>query len=536
MFTIKNLQKSIWPTTIFQDTNISLHRWQKVAIVWPNGSGKSTLAKIIAHIDTDVIMDSNYDNHLSIWYMHQTMNSIYDDYTIVDRFDNILWISKLQQSIMDLSVDYESHSALYDSQYELFEKLWWRNFTANIRNITNIFWLQDIELDRHIYTLSWWQKNKLLLCAAILWWTDLVILDEPSNNLDSQSIDLLIQYIYHSDKSFIIISHDPDFINKTSNTIREIRDQQIYTYTWNYDDYINSKDIEYQKQVMQYEQDLQDYKQLQKTSIQLSQKANTMNIRKNTRDNDAFDGYNKVAKKLDKTAAILRDKMSDIPKQKPNPPRSIKFDLSKIANKNWYIHINNLHFIYPDTNFNIQIDDLHISMWDKIYIRGSNGSGKSTIIKLITWVITPDSGSIYIHPNIRIWYFAQIDHLLSSDMKIIDYIYTFGNFELSDIVFNLKKLGLSDNDIHKTINALSPWLKSKLSLAILSLQKCNCIIFDEVTNHIDHQTTQQIQSAINWFDGVVIVVSHDQYFVSSINFDHKFVVIDWILGQDISII
>ena len=519
MFTIKNLQKNNWNVTIFANADISFAKWQKVAIIWPNGSGKSTLAKIIASIDSDVTMDMTCDKRLSIWYMYQTMDAIYDEMTIVDWLNQLTWMTDLQDSIIGLSMNYEANSELYDMQYELFEKLWWWNFPSIARNIMNIFWLIDIQLDRHIYTLSWWQKSKLLLCGAILWWADLVILDEPTNNLDSSSVDMLMDYIHHSDKSFIIISHDPEFINQTSNTIREVRDQLIYTYTWNYDDYISIKDQQYHRQVLKYEQDAKEYKQFKKTSAQLSQKANSIVSKWNTRDNDKNDWSSKVAKKLDKTAAVLRDKLVDIDMIKPLPPRAIRFDLAKSDTNNGHIHISDLKFSYAEGDFSIYIDSLSIYMWDKLYIRGSNGSGKSTLIKLITGVINSEFNNIYIHPSIKIWYFAQLDHLLSSDSDLMSYIYDVGGFDNSEVVFTLKKLGFSEDDVYKTVNTLSPWLKSKLSLAILSLQKCNCVIFDEVTNHIDYETTQQIQSAINWFDGIAIVVSHDKHFVSGINFD-----------------
>lgn len=531
MFKITQLNKSFWEKDIFIWAEMNIYQWLKSAIVWSNWWGKSTLLRILSWLDADYEWQITFDiPNCTISYMKQLISTDNYSQTIIEFIREYTGIDKIQQEIDLLSEDLSDTANLqaYSDKYETFEKMWWWSFETEVEKVMWFLWLSKYDQFTPINILSWWEKNKLLLCATLLQWWDLMLLDEPTNNLDLESIRWLTKFINSSNSSFLIISHDKDFLNNVVTKIFEINDitKKIVEYSWDYEFYTRSKEIEYNNKLLEYEQNMQEYTSMKKASKDLHQKADKIIKKWNAKDNDKWDWWAKVAKKLDSAAKAMRTRMDKIDMQeKPRPKKPLRLSLNSWVKVTWSIKIDNIKYTYPNSNFTLRIKSIDINNNDKIRIKWQNGQWKSTFIKILMWEIK--TSNIYIHNSINIWYYSQTDNNINTNQNCIQYIQSRWNFDTSEINFVLSKLWFEESDIKNNINLLSPGMKSRLLFAIISLRKCNCIIFDEPTNHLDIETAKQIELTINDFEWMVIVVSHDQKFVDNIKFTKHIEFTNW---------
>ncbi len=528
MLTIKNLEKSFWSKVIFDWANMSLWSKIKAWLVWSNGTGKSTLLRILAWEDTDyngqIVFDTK--NPL-IGYMKQQVSI--DDWSksLYDFLREYVGIDKIEDEINLLLEALEAEGAMekYTQAYEIFEKMWGYSFESLSETTLHKLWLWKYDTTTQIKNLSGWEKNKLLLCATLLKWGDLLLLDEPTNNLDSWSIEGLISFLRESVASCLIISHDRDFLNGVVTKVFEIDDhkKQIVEYGGNYDLYEREKWSQHQNQLLAHQRQQEEFDRIEEAKKNLQNRAASIANKGNARDNDKGDGASKVAKKLSRAASTMANRIEQMDKvEKPMQKKPLELMLDLPVLPQGGIEVSNLKYVYPsEASFQLQVDSFSLRGNDKVLISWDNGQGKSTFVKLITANLFPSKGSVNLHPSINIGYFSQEQDNLNMNDTPISFLESKGNFSFEDMNFVLAKLWFDQEDRNKRIEMLSPGMKSRLIFALISLRKCNCLIFDEPTNHVDIETIKELEKAINEFKGMVVVVTHDKKFIEEIKFTKR---------------
>jgi len=318
----------------------------------------------------------------------------------------------------------------------------------------------------------------------------------------------------------LIVSHDKEFLNQIVKKIYELDEGNISEYTGGYTFYEQQKVLQYEQQMLAHQRQLEEFERLNNTQNQLEQKARNIAFKGNTRDNDKGDGASKAVKKLTRQSHNLEARMKraeKVKKPKQRAPLEIILDPQELPTG--WIKIQNLQFNYIDnTDFTLKIPDIEITSVDKVIIQGENWEWKSTFLKLLINSLQPVNGSISIHPSIRISYFAQEQNDLPPNLSPIDFLQSQGQYLLDEVNYVLSKIGFDKEEREKPIYLLSPWMKSRLVFASISLKKANCLIFDEPTNHVDLETVEQLKESINAFNGIIIVVSHDESFINDLTF------------------
>ncbi|HMT26770.1 MAG TPA: ATP-binding cassette domain-containing protein [Candidatus Absconditabacterales bacterium] len=412
---------------------------------------------------------------------------------------------------------------LYGEKYELFERMGGYEFDYKAEKVLNEVGLSKYDSKKtKIKNLSGGEKNKLLLSATILKGGDLLLLDEPTNNLDISAIDGLINLLKESLASCLIISHDKAFLNEVVTKVFEIDSGKLTEYSGDYDFYEKEKMQQYENQLLEYQRQQEEYDRMEESKRNLQNKAHVIGNRGNTKDNDKGDGASKVAKKLASQARNIASRIERMKEvEKPKEKKPIEFILETTELPEGKIRIENLTYSYPDNDsFELSVKDLNFNAKDKILITGENGQGKSTFIKLLTNKLG-NNGMIEISPSIKIGVFSQDHHELPHNLNSIEFLESQGNYSFETVNYILSKLGFEKEDREKKIPLLSPGMRARLIFSLLSLQKCNCVVFDEPTNHVDIATIKELENAINNFNGMVFVVSHDQKFIDNLSFTRR---------------
>lgn len=526
MVKLDNIEKSFWWKIIFKWTNMTLPDWIKAWLVWINGVWKTTLFKILSWEDRDFTWNINFSTtHPLIWYMKQQIDFEFSNISIIDFIRQYIWIDLIENRVNELMSQLEEPNCLeeYGEQYELFEKLWWYELNSYAERVLNSLWLWKYGLDSNVDKLSWWEKRKLLLCATLIKGWDLLLLDEPTNDLDKTSVQWLITLLKQSIASCLIVSHDKDFLNNVVKRIYEVDNWEIIQYSWDYSFYEKQKQQEYDNQLSDYERQIEEEKRIKKTVNELKWKAKGIWTKGNTRDNDKWDWSSKVEKKLAQAAKNIQnriDRMEKVDKPIVRKPINLRFLTSEMPV--WSIRIENLVYSYGESkDFKLDVKILELNNKDRLLIYGDNWQGKTTLLKLITWDLQPNSGKISISPSFKIWYFSQEQIDFPSEMSAINYLSNILKFQLNDIHSVLWWMGFTEDDKNKNIDLLSPWMRLRLSFAIISLKKVNCLILDEPTNHVDIGIKTALKNAINLFDWMVIIVSHDSEFTNELSFTKR---------------
>jgi len=534
MLSIKGLKKSYWAKIIFDDASLKLNNKIKSWLVWINGVWKSTLFKVISWLDQEYEWEIVHDNKTPlIWYMEQEIDMNNFDCTLIEFLRRYAWIEKVENLINYLLDKLEDTNNLesYWEQYELFERMWWYEFESKAHTILSSIGLWKYESSEvKVKQLSGGERNKLLLCGSILKWGDLLLLDEPTNNLDKKSIEWLINVLKESLASCLIISHDKYFLNAVVNKIFELNEWKFIEYSWDYKFYEREKKIQYENQFAEHERQQEEFKRMETSKKNLQDKARTIGEKWNTRDNDKWDWSSKVAKKLASQASSIKSRIKKTETiEKPKTVKEIEFKLTPEETPDWNITITDVSYSYPENpKFQLAIEGITINGKDKIYISWENGHWKSTFVKLLQWEIKPTSWNIHISQHIKIGVFSQDHGNLPGQLTPIDYIESKWTFPIEEVIYTLAKLWFEKDDREKQIMFLSPWMRARLVFSLLSLQHANCVIFDEPTNHIDIHTIKELEKAINWFNWMIFVVSHDSEFINNINFTKQISFKSWI--------
>lgn len=500
-----NISKSFGTDVIIKSCSFNIEDHEKAAIVGINGAGKSTLLKIITGIepaDTGLVTLAK-DKPLGYLSQQQNLNSdntIYDELLSVKQY--ILDMEAQLRSIENQmkSADDTALETLMKKYSDLNHEFELNNGYAYKSEITGVlkglgFAEEDFTLN--VNTLSGGQKTRVALGRLLLSKPDIILLDEPTNHLDMESISWLENYLLNYSGAVLIVAHDRYFLDKIVSKIIELDNGNATVFSGNYTDYASKKAILRNMQLKEYLNQQREIKHQEEVITKLKQ----FNREKSIKRAESREKMLNKMEFVDKPE-ILNDKM-DI-KLEPN-----------VISGNDVLTVDNLTKGFDGT---VLFDNIcfQIKRGERVALIGSNGTGKTTILKLINGIIPADSGSIYLGAKVNIGYYDQEHHVLDPDKTIFDEIRdAYPDLNNTQIRNTLAAFLFTNEDVFKYIKDLSGGERGRVSLAKLMLSNANFLILDEPTNHLDITSKEILENALNSYTGTVLFVSHDRYFINS---------------------
>lgn len=509
---VNNLSKDFGYGQLFKDVSFSLNEGESISIVGPNGCGKSTLLKMIVGIEKIDSGTVSIKKNAKVAYLDQTGSSIKDDRKVIDILKDVFKnlnemgerLNKLEMKLNDNLSEDEYNIILnkYCNLLEEFSSKGGYDIDVNINIVVEGLKIDKSLLNQSYDSLSGGEKTLIQLAKALMLKPDLFLLDEPTNHLDIERIEWLENYLKSFKGATIIVSHDRYFLNKMSNKILDLTWGLTKVYNTNYSGFLKEKSSNLEKQLNNYKNQQALIKRLEEQIKYFSEL-----------------GMAKNSSSLCDKAHALQTQVDRIKKNtiiKPIEPKKIKmsFDEESKSSKR-IIEVENLSIRLPEGKTIINSVNLTISSGEKIAILGSNGTGKSTFVKTIMgdtgYII---DGNIFIGPSVKIGYLPQIISFSNENQTLLEYFKNEVGVNEQKARQILAHFQFYKENINKKVKNLSGGEKIRVKLAELLQQKINTLIFDEPTNHIDIQTKEVLEEAIENFEGTLIFVSHDRYFIN----------------------
>ena len=500
-----NISKSFGTDIIIKSCSFNIEDHEKAAIVGINGAGKSTLLKIITGeepADTGIVTLAK-DKTLGYLAQQQDLQSdrsIYDELLSVKQYilDMESELRRIEAAMNSASGD--ELEALMNRYTNLNHEFEMNNGYAYKSEITGVlkglgFTEEDFSL--HVNTLSGGQKTRVSLGKLLLSKPDIIMLDEPTNHLDMESISWLENYLLNYNGAVLIVAHDRYFLDKIVSKVIEIDNGDCTVFSGNYTDYASKKAILRNMKLKEYLNQQRDIKHQEEVIAKLKQ----FNREKSIKRAESRE------KMLDKMEVV--DKPVEL-----NAKMNIQLEPSVVSGNDVLTVTDLTKSFDGNTLFNnINFD---IKRGERVALIGNNGTGKTTILKLINGIIQPDSGSIYLGAKVAIGYYDQEHHVLDPDKTLFQEIQdAYPDLNNTQIRNTLAAFLFTDDDVFKYIRDLSGGERGRGSLAKLMLSNANLLILDEPTNHLDIVSKEILENALNSYTGTVLYVSHDRYFINA---------------------
>jgi ATP-binding cassette subfamily F protein 3 len=498
-----HISKSYGVETILNDCSFFINDNEKAAIVGNNGAGKSTIMKIImgelSPDDGNVIIGK--DKTIGYLAQYQDLGS---DTTIYEE------VKSVKQNLIDMEqklLEYEKEMAkvsgdelsklieTYTNLEHRFQLLNGYSYKSEIEGVIKGLGFTEDDFNKSVGNLSGGQKTRVALCKLLLEKPDIIMLDEPTNHLDLNSIKWLETYLLNYNGAVLIISHDRYFLDKIVSKVIEIENHKAHVYSGNYSDFAVKKQELRVATMNAYLKQQSEIKHQEEVIAKLrSYKQEKFYKRAESRE-----------KQLEKMDLIEK------PEELKNN-MTIKLE-PDIVSGNDVLSVENLEKSYNTLLFkNISFE---IKRGEHVAIIGDNGTGKTTILKIINGLVDADSGMIKLGTNVHIGYYDQEQHNLTDENTLFEEIAnSYPNMTNTKIRNTLAAFMFTGEDVFKRVSDLSGGEKGRLSLAKLMLSEANLIILDEPTNHLDMASKEILENAINNYTGTVLYVSHDRYFIN----------------------
>lgn len=506
----KDICKSYGIRDVLKNITFSINEGDKVGIIGANGEGKSTLFKIITK---ELSQDSGevfIDKNKTLGYLSQNLalnseKNIYEEALSV--FDELLNIeSKLSSLEIKMSEPYDEKKASYHEKlikdYTTLQDLYSHKggyvYKGEISRVLKGLGFTENDFYKSINTLSGGQKTRVALCKLLLRKPDIILLDEPTNHLDLEAISWLEDYMKNYKGTVLVISHDRFFLDSVTNNTFEVIGGKVECYNVPYTKFIDLRKKNYEAKLKAYNLQQAEIKRQEA----IIEKFRSFNREKSIR---AAESREKVLEKMEKIEAPTHAKEAS----------KIKFEASV---KSGYdvLHIENMAKSYGDKSLfsNLNLD---LKRGEKVALIGENGRGKTTLFKIIMDKVEVDKGVKVLGTNVNVGYYDQEQSDLNLDKTIIDEVWDdFPNLTTSKLRSYLASFLFTGDDVFKVINTLSGGEKCRINLLKLILSKSNLLLLDEPTNHLDIISREALEDAILEYDGTLMVISHDRYFLNKV--------------------
>jgi len=500
----QNISKSFSENQVLKNVSFHIEDFEKAAIVGINGAGKTTLLRIIVgEMQSDEgIVTLAKDKTLG--YLAQndavdTSNTIYEELMSVKKelIDTEALMHECEASMKELEGQaLEAVMKRYTDLTHAFETGGGYSYKSEIVGVLKGLGFSEQEFEKKVSTLSGGQKTRVALGRLLLQKPNLIILDEPTNHLDMNSITWLETYLLNYKGAVLIVSHDRFFLDRIATKIIEIDQTKATTFMGNYSDYAVKKE---RLRIAAWNAYINQQKEIRHQEAVI-EKLKSFNREKSIKRAESREKMLEKIDVLDKPTEVKTDmRLTLTPRlQSGNDVLSVE-GLSKSFDS---------HILFRDVSFEIKRGE-HVA------VIGDNGTGKTTLLKILNNLIPADSGSFRLGTNVEIGYYDQEHHVLHSEKSLFDeisddYPYLTG----TQIRNTLAAFLFTGDDVFKLVKDLSGGERGRLSLAKLMLGDSNFLILDEPTNHLDIMSKEILEDAINGYEGTVLYVSHDRYFIN----------------------
>ena len=498
------IERSFAGEVLFDNINLQVDERDRIALVGKNGAGKSTLLKILVGEEEPTSGEINKKKDISLSYLAQdsrfeSENTIYDEMLHV--FDDLRQMEK-QLRQMELEMGEKSGEDLnklmsdYDRLSENFRQAGGFTYEADIRAILNGFKFDESMWQMKIAELSGGQNTRLALAKMLLEKPNLLVLDEPTNHLDIETIAWLENYLVNYSGALIIVSHDRYFLDKVATITLDLTKHSLDHYVGNYSRFVELKEQKLATEAKNYEKQQKEIAAL-----------------------EDFVNRNLVRASTTKRAQSRRkqlEKMERLDKPEAGKKSANMTFQSEKTSGNVVLTVENAAIGYDGEILSEPIN-LDLRKMNAVAIVGPNGIGKSTFIKSIVDQIPLIKGEKRFGANVEVGYYDQTQSKLTASNTVLDELWN--DFKLTPEVEIRNRLGaflFSGDDVKKSVGMLSGGEKARLLLAKLSMENNNFLILDEPTNHLDIDSKEVLENALIDFDGTLLFVSHDRYFINRV--------------------
>ena len=498
------IERSFAGEVLFDNISLQVDERDRIALVGKNGAGKSTLLKILVGEEEPTSGEINKKRDLSLSYLAQdsrfeSSNTIYDEMLHV--FDDLRKTERtLRQMELDMGektgADLEKLMQDYDRLSEEFRQAGGFTYEADIRAILNGFKFDESMWQMKIEELSGGQNTRLALAKMLLEKPNLLVLDEPTNHLDIETIAWLENYLVNYSGALLIVSHDRYFLDKVATITLDLTKHSLDRYVGNYSSFVEQKEQKLLTEAKNYEKQQKEIAAL-----------------------EDFVNRNLVRASTTKRAQSRRkqlEKMERLDKPEAGTKSAHMTFHSDKTSGNVVLTVEEAAVGYDDQVLSEPIN-LDIRKMNAVAIVGPNGIGKSTLIKSIVGQIPFIKGEARFGANVEVGYYDQTQSKLTPHNSVLDELWN--DFKLTPEVEIRNRLGaflFSGDDVKKTVGMLSGGERARLLLAKLSMENNNFLILDEPTNHLDIDSKEVLENALIDFDGTLLFVSHDRYFINRV--------------------
>ncbi|RVU55563.1 ABC-F family ATP-binding cassette domain-containing protein [Anaerosphaera multitolerans] len=504
LLSISNINKTYITDTILEDVSLIVENGDKIGLIGVNGSGKTTLFNIITE---EISKDSGTifkPKDLRIGYLKQQLHSN-SEKTVYEECEEIFSdLIKMEEEIRTLEIEISNpdnpqfNNAMnrYGRIQEKFHELNGYQYPSRIKGTLIGLGFSSTDFEKKVFELSGGQKSRLALAKLLLTDPDLLLLDEPTNHLDIEAITWLEKYLKDFKGAIIIISHDRYFLNNVVNKIALLEHHQLTVFKGDYSEYSKQRKKQLEILKKQYEDQQKEIK----------------------RQEQIIERYLGLGRERFIRQGKSRQKLLDKMKRMP-PPKDIKTAQIRFTpNFESGLEVLKVSDLSKSFNTDVIFENISFNIYklDKVGLIGPNGVGKSTLFKILTNELTPSSGTVTFGSNVNIAYFDQEMESLTSSKTVIDEIWDeFPKLTHYEIRSYLAKFLFIGDDIFKLIEDLSGGEKGRVSLLKIMLKGANLLLLDEPTNHLDIDSKEILEEALKLYDGTVLSISHDRYFLNN---------------------
>ena len=485
---------------VFEHIDFTVNENERIALVGRNGSGKTTLLKVLTgecDLSSGQLIRSN---KTVISYLKQNALS-QSTQTIREVFDDVFAeLKQIEQQMEELSERMkEDHSdkmiEKYTSLEEDYKYKGGYTYYGEMLSVLNGFGFSEDDLDRSVSSFSGGEKTKIAFAALLLSKPDLLLLDEPTNHLDLSTIEWLENYLAKYKKAMVIVSHDRTFLDRSVNVVYELEYGNIKRYAGNYSSFVEQKKNDLIRQEAAYRRQQKDIKRLEELIEKFRYKKN------------------KAAFAQSKIKYLERMEKIEDPRKADTKAFKAKFVCAVRGGKN-VLSLDHFQVGYDKPLAEVTME---VRRGERICVMGDNGTGKSTLLKSIIGEIEPLGGYMMLGHQIQIAYFDQNLADFHSGNTVLEELWNeYPDLDMYQVRSVLGAFLFTADEVFKEVNVLSGGEKVRLSLAKLMMKKANFLILDEPTNHLDIVSKEALENALNEYDGTILFVSHDRYFIKKI--------------------
>ena len=519
MLTAHHLSKTYGIQPILQDISFSISTGERIGLIGPNGCGKTTLMRILVgdeKPDEGTVVHTR--PNLRIGYLaqgmdfdpNQTLRTALGNATISD--------SDFESEITSLASSLARDPDNIELQ-EQYDRTLTQLSTFNVHpeSILDPLGLGDFDLDTPVAHLSGGQKTRLMLARILLEEPHLLLLDEPTNHLDIAMLEWLENWLGRFNGGVLIVSHDRAFLDNTVTSILDLNPEThtIRAYQGNYSDYLEQYLKEQEKQLATYRDQQAEIKRIKQDIARTKEQSRQVEITTTSRQ----PGVRRIAKKVAKKALSREKKLeryldSDEILERPNESWQMKLDFSEDLNLSKDVLITeNLSVGYPGHEPLLEDLNLYIRAGQRIALTGENGTGKTTLLRTLAGTLEPLSGSVRLGHTIKLGYMTQEQELLDPSLSALETLQRVASFNETRARHFLHFFLFSGDDPLRPSQELSFGERARLQLALLVAQGCSFLLLDEPINHLDIPSRTRFEQALTQFNGSILAVVHDRYFI-----------------------